>query len=386
MSQKRKIAILADFPLNSLPASPFPPASGHYATWLPQLAVVFQGQNDFEFHWLTLDSSVTQETTIRAWNQDFHILPSWKRGRAATLFWADRRRIRKKLKEIRPNLVHGWGTENIWGWATLEFPGPQLFSVQGLLGLYGKVGRQGLRDRWMALIERRVLHKVQTITTESPWAREHIETQTGREDIHLVEYGVAERFFEAEPSPDRKNPYAIMVGTADYRKGIDLAVKLFARPGLQDFSLKVVGGVSSFGELCKKRSTGNVEWLGRKSQNQIIDLLARARCLILPSRADVCANVVKEARVMGLPVVASPHGGHTQYIQHGRNGFVCPLESADSWEKALLQIFLNPQASVSMGKFMREEQRQMLRAEKTAEGFLEIYRQRLSFSGVQGFA
>ena len=210
MSQRRKIAILADFPLNSLPASTFPPASGHYATWLPQLAAAFQWQNDFEFHWLTLDSSVAQETTIRAWNQNFHILPSWKRGRAATLFWADRRCIRKKLKEIRPDLVHGWGTENIWGWATLEFPGPQLFSVQGLLGLYGKLGKQGLRDRGMALIERRVLRKVQTITTESSWARERIEAQTERKDVRLVEYGVAEPFFEVEPNPDPENPYGVL--------------------------------------------------------------------------------------------------------------------------------------------------------------------------------
>lgn len=386
MSQRRKIAILADFPLNSLPASPFPPASGHYATWLPQLAAAFQGQNDFEFHWLTLDSSVAQETTIRAWSQNLHILPSWKRGRAATLFWADRRRIRKKLKEIRPDLVHGWGTENIWGWATLGFPGPQLFSVQGLLGLYGKLGRQGLRDRGMALIERRVLRKVQTITTESSWARERIEEQTGRKDVRLVEYGVAERFFEAEPNPDPVNPYAMMVGTADYRKGIDLAVELFSRPGLRDFSLKVVGGVAPFGEVYKNRSPENVEWLGRKTQSQIMDLLTRARCLILPSRADVCANVVKEARVMGLPVVGSPHGGHIQYIQNGQNGFVCALQSAESWERALRQIFLNAQTSLAMGKFMREEHRRMLRPEKTAEGFLEIYRQRLSFPGVQGFA
>lgn len=386
MSQRRKIVILADFPLNSLPASPFPPASGHYATWLPQLAAAFQWQNDFEFHWLTLDTSVAQETTIQAWNQNFHILPSWKRGRAATLFWADRRRIRKKLKEIRPDLVHGWGTENIWGWATLEFPGPQLFSVQGLLGLYGKLGKQGLRDRGMALIERRVLRKVQTITTESSWARERIEAQTGRKDVRLVEYGVAGPFFEVEPNPDPENPYGVMVGTADYRKGIDLAVELFARPALREFSLKVVGGVAPFGELYKNRSPKNVEWLGRKTQRQIMDLLARARCLILPSRADVCANVVKEARVMGLPVVASPHGGHTQYIQHGRNGFICPLDSADSWEKALRQIFLNLQASRAMGNFLREEQRRILRPEKTAEGFLEVYRQMPSFPEVQGFA
>ena len=386
MSPTKKIAVLSDFPLHAVPGFEGTRPAGHYATWLPQLAQAFAHERDFEFHWLILDSAFSCESTRQAGEIYFHLLPSWKRGRAATLFWADRYRIRDKLREIQPDLVHGWGTENIWGWATLEFPGPQLFSVQGLLGFYGKLGKQGLRDRGMALIEQRVLRKVQTITTESSWARERIEEQTGRKDIHLVEYGVAERFFEVEPNPDLKNPYSVMVGTADYRKGIDLAVEFFARPGLRDFSLKVVGGVSPFGELCKKRSSENVEWLGRKSQTQIIDLLAGARCLILPSRADVCANVVKEARVMGLPVVGSPNGGHTQYIQHGQNGFICPLESAESWEEALRLIFLNPKSAFAMGQYMRKEHRKILRPEKTAEGFLEIYRKMLCRSGSQGSA
>jgi len=373
MSQRRKIAILADFPLNSLPASPFPPASGHYATWLPQLAAAFQGQNDFEFHWLTLDSSVAQETTIRAWSQNFHILPSWKRGRAATLFWADRRRIRKKLKEIQPDLVHGWGNENVWGWATVSSGRRHIFSVQGLLGVYGELGRQHLRERLMARIEKCVLQKAEIITTESPWARDRIEEQTGRKDIRLVEYGVAEPFFEADHRPDPEHPFAIMVGTADYRKGIDFAVKLFSRPGLADFRLKIVGGVTPYGESYKKISPSNIEWLGRKSQTEIIRLMTGAACLILPTRADVCANVVKEARVMGLTVVASPHGGHVQYLVQGKNGWVFSLNEADKWERAIQNLFSAAADGSGFGKYRQAEDRALLAPQKTASEFLKIY-------------
>lgn len=379
-----RIAILADFPLHSLPNSPFPLPFGHYATWLPQLAARYAKEKDYEFHWVTLDPSVMEERKIEAWNQFFHVLPTWKRGRAATLFWADRLKIRRKLQQIRPSLVHGWGTENIWGWATLEFPGPQIFSVQGLLGVYARLGQQGCRDRFMAWIERAVLRNAKIVTTESDWARARIHEQTGRDDVRLVEYGVADRFFEVEPTPRVGPPYAIMIGTADFRKGIDLAVQIFARAGLKGYTLKVVGGMTPLAEACKKKSSPNVEWLGRKSQSEIIELLAGARCLILPTRADVCANVVKEARVMGLPVVASPHGGHTQYIQPGQNGFICPLESAVAWEEALLKIFMKPEEALAMGKFMREEHRRLLRPERTAEGFLSLYRQVLSASHDSG--
>lgn len=377
MIPAKKIALLADFPLHSLPQGSFPGPSGHYATWLPQLAQRFQGVEDFKFHWVTLAPEARAERELLAWNQVFHVLPTWRRGRAATLFWVDRFRIRRTLRKIKPDLVHGWGTENIWGWSTLEFDGPQLFSVQGLLGLYGKLGGQAPRDRLMAFIESHVLRNVQAITTESPWARHRIEEQIGRKDVHLVEYGVADRFFEIEPRPDQGHPYALMVGTADYRKGIDVAVRLFARATLRNFCLKVVGGVSPFGEFWRRRASPNVEWLGRKSQEEVIHLLAGARCLILPTRADVCANVVKEARVMGLPVVASPEGGHIQYIQHGKNGFVCPLESPEQWEKSLLQIFLDPAGAVAMGNIGREEHRRLLEPERTVKELLPLYRKLL---------
>ena len=230
----------------------------------------------------------------------------------------------------------------------------------------------------MGLIEKRVLREAGVITTESPWARDQIQKQTGRRDIRLVEYGIADRFFEREPCPDGKHPYAVMVGTADHRKGIDLAVQLFGRPGLREYELKVIVGISPFGERWKKTSTPNVSWLGRKSQEETVSILAAASCLILPTRADVCANVVKEARVMGVPVVASPYGGHTQYIENGKNGFLCLLDDLEVWENALRKIFREPDTSLTMGSFLRKEHRALLRPERTGEAFLTLYREMLA--------
>lgn len=374
MRGKLKVAILADFPLHTLPDQYFAPPAAHYATWLPPLAVAFQQVQGLEIHWISMRAGLEKEQTHDAWGQFFHVLPTTFRGRATTLFWGDRRRIRRKLACLAPHVVHGWGNEDVWGWATLESGLPHLFSVQGLLGVYGKMGHQNPRERLMALIEKVVLRKAQVVTTESAWAKAQIEAETGRQDVRLVEYGIPQRFFEVERCPDFENPYALLVGTVDYRKGIDVAVQIFSRPGLKRYSLKVVGGISPFGERCKKNSPPNIEWLGRKTQDEIVHLLRGAHCLILPTRADVCANVVKEARVIGLPVVASPNGGHVQYIQHGKNGFICDLNSPESWEKALLEIIHDNTTVTRMGNFLRDAHRNLLRPALTAEAFLDLYR------------
>jgi hypothetical protein len=140
VSPTKKIAILSDFPLHVLPGCSFSAPAGHYATWLPQVARAFEKEKEFNFHWVALNSGVRKHQIVQAWNQNFHIVPTERRGRATTLFWADRRRIQKKVREINPCLVHGWGNEDIWGWASAFSGFPNLFSLQGLLSEYAKLG------------------------------------------------------------------------------------------------------------------------------------------------------------------------------------------------------------------------------------------------------
>jgi glycosyltransferase involved in cell wall biosynthesis len=374
MSRKLKVAILADFPLHTIPGGAFPEPSGHYATWLYPLAVAFAENHELEIHWVTLRAGLKKEATVSGWGQAFHILPTAFHGRAASLFWGDRRRIRTKLGQLQPDLVHGWGNEDVWGWATIESGRPHVFSVQGLLGVYNKLGHFAWRNHFMGLVEAMVLRRAQAITAESPWAKNEIQRMTERRDVALIEYGLPEEFFHNQSEPDLEKPFGLMIGTADHRKGIDLAVELFARPELRPICLKLVGGIPPFGQSWRARATSNIEWIGRKNQNEIVQLMKRASFLLLPTRADTGPTVAKEARVMGLPIVASPHGGHVQYIQTGKNGYVIPLDDLPAWGKAVRSLWENPLRAREMGRFLQKEHQKLLRPESTAHSFALLYR------------
>lgn len=371
--KKLKVAVLADFPLHTIPGRGFSEVLGHYATWLYPLAVAFEKCRDLEIHWVTLKAGLQKEITTSGWGQFFHVLPTAFHGRATTFFWADRRRIRKKLNRLQPDLVHGWGNEDVWGWSTIESRRPHIISIQGLLSVYNKLAHSAWRNYFMGVVEAMVLRRAQMITTESPWAKMKILNMTGRKDVQLVEYGLPEEFFLHQSDPDLAEPFGLMIGTADYRKGIDLAVQLFARPELRSIPLKVVGGISPFGQTWKARATGNIHWTGRKSQSEIVHLMKKARFLLLPTRADTGPTVAKEARVMGLPIVASPHGGHIQYLQEGRNGYIRQLDDLESWSQALLGLWENPTRAREMGHFLQRAHREFLRPEKTAQAFTLLY-------------
>ena len=90
----KKIAILAAFPLHHLKGfgKAFQP-KGHYATWLPQVAEAWDGQNEVEIHWIVMSELVQERRDVFEWGQKFHVLPTSRSGRSTTLFRADRKAI-----------------------------------------------------------------------------------------------------------------------------------------------------------------------------------------------------------------------------------------------------------------------------------------------------
>ena len=370
----KKIAILADFPLQFLKSF----ASGldqrnHYATWLPQLSESFADQKDFQISWVILTRMLQEERVLSQWNQTFHVIPTMKSNRFRGIYRKDRAALKKILQKLNPDLVHGWGSEDLYGWAAVTSGRPNIYSCQGLLSHYVLKARMHPKNYFHALMELYVLNKAQVITTESAWAKEKIKHRTWGKDIRVIEYGVSPQFLVETNTPNRTNPYALFVGHADYRKGIDFAVRIFSRPELSKYSLKVCGKVPTATEKYLKGGPKNIDWLGRQTEAETRLLMKNATFLLLPTRADTGPTVAKEARAMGLPVVASPHGGHTAFIISGETGVILPLNKVELWVDACLSFLQDEQLGIRMGRANLASDKNKLSPSKTASSFLELY-------------
>jgi len=117
-----------------------------------------------------------------------------------------------------------------------------------------------------------------------------------------------------------------------------------------------------------------VEVLGMLKTEQVQQEMSKAWGLVMPSRADTSPNVVKEARVIGLPVVGSPHGGHAEYIAHDKDGLIVESSNADTWFQSINSLAMNYELSREMGRCRHEHFRKYFRPERTAEEFLNLYR------------
>ena len=427
-----RVAILAQFPIHILPEfSYLGEPKQHYATWLPQLAQGFgvaiangewrmangslrrlkevedsgfriensedapvitpprassppltpesliQNQDPLEIHWITLSTEVSEPRVVEYLNQTFHILPTTTSGRASSLFREDRRNIQASIDRINPDLVHGWGNEDVYGLAAVLSGRRNMVSVQGLLSYCVLRNRYPNRTYFQALLELFVLNRADALVCESKWACDMVRRRllNRNKRIHHVEYGVQGFIFVKKWQPNLSKPIAIFTGSVAPSKGIQDVVNAFRHPNLCNSELWVLGADNTpFARKLKKNAPPNIKWFGRLGIQECIEHLSQGWCFVLPTRGDTGPMAVKEAMVVGLPVVSSPNSGARDYIRDGENGFLVPCARPDILAERLECLLKDYEVCRAMGAARHEEAREHFRPERTADKFVRIYR------------
>ena len=372
----KKIAILAAFPLHHLKGfgKAFQP-KGHYATWLPQIAEAWDGQKEVEIHWIVMSELVQERRDVCEWGQMFYVLPTSQSGRSATLFREDRKAIHAVLDEIRADLVHGWGTEDVYGLAAVLSGRPNIVSMQGILSAILLKSWMHPREYFQGLLELYCLRKAQVITTESEWGAAVVRRRRGNKPMEVVEYGVQKTFFSTQWKPAAENNLTIFVGSIRAGKGIQDLVEAFRDPALSGSELVVVGGVEGeWAEKLQKSAPPNIRWLGRKTAEETAQYMAKAWCLVLPTRADTSPNVVKEARVIGLPVITTRNGGQASYVKDGEDGYFVECGDIKGLAQKLRIVLGSLATTEKLGKVGQKRYREFFTADQTADRFHSLYR------------
>jgi alpha-maltose-1-phosphate synthase len=73
-----------------------------------------------------------------------------------------------------------------------------------------------------------------------------------------------------------------------------------------------------------------VRFLGRLPRNRLFQLYHAASVVVVPSIYESFGYVAAEAMAAGTPVIASNTGGLSELIEHGKNGFLVPLNRDNS--------------------------------------------------------
>ena len=371
----KKVCIFAEFPLSALSGESSGRGGGQAATWLPQLAKAWESNREFEIHWAVFDRSAINPETISAWNQTFHRIPC--PGISASMLLGrlpHRRASQDLLNRLKPDLIHCWGTENLNGSALCEFKGPSILSMQGIITTYFKTGDlKGWRWKLFRHWEPISIRKASLVTSESQWGLARVDEIVPGKPTRRIEYGVSSGYYEVEWTPDPRQPRFLFVGGLNRLKGIDLLLEMLRHHPKPPWKM-VFAGAGYLGDALLELNDSSVEVLGMLTTAQVQTEMSKAWALVLPSRADTSPNVVKEARVIGLPVIVSPHGGHAVYVEHRKDGILVESNDPAEWFKVLDSMSSDFERCRAMGIVRNEFFREHFRPEATAREFLNLYR------------
>jgi glycosyltransferase involved in cell wall biosynthesis len=117
--------------------------------------------------------------------------------------------------------------------------------------------------------------------------------------------------------PHAGPPHFVFAGALTRRKSIDILADAFRRlhaEGLPS-SVEFVGGVDDPALLEDVRATPGARHTPGVSQQELYAILARADCLLLPSRFDSFGMVVAEAMACGTPAIVSTRTGAKAMIE-----------------------------------------------------------------------
>ena len=155
-------------------------------------------------------------------------------------------------------------------------------------------------------------------------------------EIKWISNPVGMDFFKNNENKSDENGSLVYYGRISKEKGIEVAIRAMSFLGENEKILVVGDGPKkeNLEKLAEKLDLhSRIEFLGRKQGEELKNILAEAKAIIIPSVwYENMPYVAAETLAMGKIVIASRIGGLSDLIEDGQNGFL--FAPGDSWELA----------------------------------------------------
>jgi glycosyltransferase involved in cell wall biosynthesis len=341
---------------------------------------------DVEVHVISCAQRAMRSPTKLSANTFFHGLHVPKIGWLRTLYQGCIRAVRRKVKEIRPDIVHGQGTERECAMAAVYSGFPNVVTVHGNMKAIAEFHRAPIGSfHWLtAKLEAWALRRTAGVFCNSAYTESRVCPVARR--VWRVPNAVRLPFFVPPTEQNRSGPPVLLnVGVLSAYKQqleiLEVAGKLWRR-GFR-FQLQFAGASSRspgyaadfMRLLSEAESAGYARHLGSLSTAELVAAFDRASALVHFPREESFGLVVAEALLRNLKLFAGSVGGVVD-IASGVDG--AELFPAQDWvglehslARWLAAGFPRPQGAAST-------MRQRYHPEIVAKRHLEIYREVLN--------
>lgn len=289
------------------------------------------------------------------------------------------RAVRRKLREINPDIVHGQGTERDCAVCAVFSGYPNVLTIHGHMSRIAELTRaKPLTYYWLAKkLERFCLRRTGGVVCLTDYTAGMVAPFVGR--TWTVPNAVHPSFFSVVRSPSSTPRVLCVANVHPWKNQTGLIEAMESLQAAHDFKLILAGSGNSSDVYFQKFShmVGSRPWceyLGPLGRNDIQKQMSQATLGVLPSFEDNCPMVVLEAAAAGLPFAAAAVGGVPGLINHGRSGFLFDPHNPSDIASKIAEMLSDRMKAEAMAEFARKRCLERSACENVALLHIEIYR------------
>jgi glycosyltransferase involved in cell wall biosynthesis len=340
----------------------------------------FAGMPGVEVHVVSCASvkmEVPEKLAANIWfHQPVVAKPGWGRSLFLGCAWS----VRRLLKRLQPDIVHGQGTERDCAMDAVLSGFPNVLTLHGNMRVHAKRPEQKGSSyyKMAAALESFCLKRTEGVVAISSYTQELVAGLARKS--WLLPNAVDKRFFEVRAQSPQV-PRILFVGSLDARKnplGLLRACEGMLRRG--ECTLALTGQFHPDGHYGKEvmelaGSLPGVSIPGFLDRNSLAAEFAKSSLLVLPTFEDNCPMVVLEAMAAGLPVAASRVGGIPDLVEHERDGLLFDPHAPADVRSCIERLIRDPALRAGFATRGRAKALEKFHPQKIAERHVEIYRE-----------
>jgi glycosyltransferase involved in cell wall biosynthesis len=376
-----KIAVITTD--NRQPEKNYSAPAPYFGTAPEALLQGFALMPELEVHVVSCTQQPVKAPAKLADNIFFHSVYVPKTGWMRTSYQGCVRAVRRKLKAIQPEIVHGQGTERECAISAVFSKFPNVLTIHGNMRLIADVNHaKPLSFFWLAAhLEKITLPRTGGVVCITRYTQDAVKDLVKK--TWVVPNAVDQKFFDVNSEPAGV-PTILVVGLVCYRKNQAPFIKaLDALAAEKKFRVLFLGGVADdepvgpeFKELLVSRPW--CEHAGWTSRETLRNHFKTATMLALPSLEDNCPMVVLEAMAAGVPVLAANVGGLPDLVEDGKTGLFCDPLDAASMRNGVSKLLDDVKLARELAATAKVRAHERFHPLVVAKRHVEIYREVLS--------
>jgi glycosyltransferase involved in cell wall biosynthesis len=342
----------------------------------------FASIKDTEVHVIACSSRKMNAPEKLADNIWFHqpIVP--KLGWGKSLYLGCAYKVRKLIRSIKPDIVHGQGTERDCSMEAILSGYSNVMTIHGNMRIHAaREEQKGVHFyKVAAALETFCLKRTDGVVAISNYTRDLVSPLC--EKTWLLPNAADLRYFDIILDPPAI-PRILFVGSLGKRKnpsGLLEACKPFLEANLCTLDFAGEGGDDEYSRdfQSKLASTQGASLLGFIDRDALAVELSKTTILALPTFEDNCPMVVLEAMAAGVPVIAANVGGVPDLIEHGVDGLLFSHDISGELNRMIGALLTNSSLRGELGKAGKETAIKRFHPKVIASSHMDIYNEVIS--------